>query len=105
MFNNIGGTIKGFAKFLTWAGIIVSIIVGIVLIKNESDFGIWVILGGSLVSWMSSWILYAFGELVENSTIIAKHFGKTEQKLQDSNNNQDDGNNPDNTINWLDIFK
>ena len=86
MFNNIGGTIKGFAKFLTWVGIIASIIVGIKLVKNENAYGFLVIIGGILISWMSSWLLYAFGELVENSTIIAKHFGKAELNLNNKNN-------------------
>ncbi len=104
MFNNIGGTIKGFARFLTWVGIIASIIVGIELIKNDNNIGFLVIIVGILVSWMSSWILYAFGELVENSTIIAKHFGKPEQSSQDRNNNQGDGNDSNNNIDWLDIY-
>jgi len=32
MFNNIGGKIKGLAKFMCWLGIIISVIAGVVLI-------------------------------------------------------------------------
>ncbi len=87
MFDNIGRKIKWFAKFLTWIGMISSIIIGFILIIDGNDWGILVLLGGPLVSWLSSWLLYAFGELVENSTTIAKHFEEPEHNLQSGNNN------------------
>ena len=52
MFENIGCTIKVMAKALWWVGTIT--IVGII------------------VFWPTSWLLYGFGELVENSAKIAK---------------------------------
>ncbi|MBQ2914119.1 MAG: zinc-ribbon domain-containing protein [Clostridia bacterium] len=74
MFDNIGGKIKGFASFLTWVGIIVSVIVGIIYISNDNvGIGILIIAIGSLSSWLSSWLLYGFGELIENSSIIAEN--------------------------------
>ena len=52
MFENIGRTIKVMAKVFWWVGTIT--IVGI------------------MVFWPTSWLLYGFGELVENSAKTAK---------------------------------
>ncbi|MBE7085348.1 MAG: hypothetical protein E7368_04775 [Clostridiales bacterium] len=57
MFKNIGNTIKIMAKVFWWVGTIT--IVGIILI------------------WPTSWLLYGFGELVENSAKIAKDTNNT----------------------------
>lgn len=40
-------------------------------------------IGGSLLSWLSSFVLYGFGELIENSAIIA---GKTEKRITAQSN-------------------
>lgn len=74
MFDNVGSKIKALASFFCWCGIIASIIGGIILIGLDEDLifaGIAVIVIGSLLSWISSFVLYGFGELVANSAIIA----------------------------------
>ena len=74
MFNNIGGKIKTLAKVICWIGIISCIITGIVLMAINDDFvliGILTAVVGSLLSWISSFVLYGFGQLVENSDVIA----------------------------------
>lgn len=79
MFDNVGSKIKGLASFFCWGGIIASIIGGIILIGLDEDLifvGIAVIVIGSLLSWISSFVLYGFGELVVNSAIIAGKEGK-----------------------------
>ena len=71
MFDDIGGKIQGLAKVICWIGIIICIIIGIVLISDdEAGIGFAVIIVGSLLSWVSSFTLYGFGELVENSSVI-----------------------------------
>ena len=87
MFDNIGGKLKLLAKVVAVLGIIVSIIYGFVLIAQGnqlssygsslrstgsalSGIGWVVMIVGSLASWILSWGLYAFGELVENSETI-----------------------------------
>lgn len=86
MFNNIGGKIKGLAKFICWLGIIVSVLVGIILIigaTNRNGYysytdtnmvitGVIVIVMGSILSWIGSFVLYGFGELVENSSKLVE---------------------------------
>lgn len=73
MFENIGKKMKNLAMVITWIGIICSILVGIVLVViNEGTMilGVLVAILGSFMSWLSSFILYGFGELVDKTTEI-----------------------------------
>ena len=76
MYNNIGGKIKTLAQvsfFVEAAGAIIS---GLALIVNENWWGIFIVLGGPIVAWVSSWLLYGFGQLISNSDdiiFITKH--------------------------------
>ncbi len=70
MFSNIGGKIKSLAQVITWLGIIVSVIWGFVLMATDEDLipaGLIIALLGSLISWISSFVLYGFGQLIENT--------------------------------------
>ena len=94
MFNNIGRKIKTLAKVLCWLGIIASVISGIAMVLTGVAFnsasvvrgysatvdaelggaaavvgGIVMMVVGSLVSWIGSFCMYGFGQLVENSDI------------------------------------
>lgn len=80
MFDNIGGKIKGLAKFVTWVGIITSVIAGIAMISSGGGYyryenpmvlpGLAVIVFGSLGAWTGSFLLYGFGELIEQAISI-----------------------------------
>ena len=86
MWDDIGGKIKGLAKFIAWLGIIVSIIGGIILfiIGGNQSYGGGIYIGigfatmifGSLVSWIMAWFMYGFGELIEKTTEIEKNIRK-----------------------------
>ena len=67
MYKHIGAKIQGITKFTCWLGIIASIIVGIYVGTDYDEWlwGISIIIGGFLVSWIGSWTLYGFGEMVE----------------------------------------
>ena len=70
MFGNIGGKIKTLAQVVTWIGIIGSVICGFVLMGIDDDLiftGFIIALFGSLSSWVSSFVLYGFGQLIENT--------------------------------------
>lgn len=70
MFGNIGGKIKSLAQVITWLGIIGSVIWGFVLMATDEDLisaGLMIAVLGSLISWVSSFVLYGFGQLVENT--------------------------------------
>lgn len=73
MFDNIGGKIKTLAHILCWVGIVSCLITGIALMVADSDLllaGLLTMIGGSLFSWVSSFVLYGFGQMIENSDTI-----------------------------------
>ncbi len=72
MFGNIGGKIKALAQVITWIGIIVSILIGIITMSTSGPVGILIAVAGSLISWISSFILYGFGQLIENSDELVR---------------------------------
>lgn len=107
MYNNPGGKIKTFAKVVFVIGIIIAVLTGISVwvtgggainsashyssysSRNSSDFGagllvffigLIVIAVGVFVSYISNLFLVAFGELVENSTIIKDKLLMMDQK-------------------------
>ena len=68
MFDNIGGKLKGLAKVICWLGIIVTAISGLLVMVNGNILeGILAIVVGCLFSWIGSWALYGFGQLIENT--------------------------------------
>lgn len=87
MFENIGGKIKMLAKILTALGCFASLVIGLAMGAKTGENGallfLFIILIGCLVSWLSSFILYGFGQLVENSDILAKHYKNQSEKHND----------------------
>lgn len=76
MYDNIGGKIKGlaFATFIVES--ISAIITGIALIAEDEDLiplGLLILFCGPLVAWVSSWLLYGFGQLISKSEEIEKN--------------------------------
>lgn len=80
MFDNIGGKIKGLAKAIFIIATIIFIIAGLVMLSDGGDTamitGIVTIIVGPLAAWVSSWLLYGFGELIEKTTEIAENTRK-----------------------------
>ncbi len=76
MFDNIGRKIRTLAKVLCWMGIVGSVIAAMVMINGyyaEVRITGWIMLfAGPLVSWISSFTLYALGEIAENSATQAR---------------------------------
>ena len=73
MFTNIGKKIKTWASVLCWLGIVCSVIAGIAMCVVSKDLivsGILTIIFGALASWIGSFMVYGFGELVDNSQAI-----------------------------------
>lgn len=65
MFEEIGGKIKGLAQITCFIGIVASIIAGIVMFATSFWLGILIIIGGCLSSWIGSFALYGYGEMIE----------------------------------------
>lgn len=80
MYKNIGNKIKKTIASTTILAIILysvvtAIGVYLIFVEGEEELGLMLALLGialSILAWISSWYIYAFGELVQNSTIIAK---------------------------------
>ena len=72
MFNNIGNKIKTYAEVVSWIGIIASVFTGIVIMTTSAEFvlGLLICIIGSLLFWISSFFLYGFGQLIENTDIL-----------------------------------
>lgn len=72
MFENIGDKIKTLAKICCLIGIIGSVITGIILISSINVLvGIAITIGGALLSWIGSFFVYGFGELIESNAEIS----------------------------------
>lgn len=79
MYENIGKKIKVLAQVVAWIGIIASVIAGICFIIVGGYYGggamilagFAVMIVGAFFSWISAFFTYGFGELVDNSAIIA----------------------------------
>ncbi len=82
MYDNIGRKIKGLAKGLFVIEAIGTIVAGIAILTIDDDFilhGLLMLIWGPLVAWVSSWVLYAFGELVEDVHALRNQKIPTEQ--------------------------
>ncbi len=74
MFNNMGRKIQALAVTLCWIGIGIFVIAGAFLLyfgfkAHQAGFmaiGVLVLILGPLFSWLSIFVLYAFGDLVAN---------------------------------------
>ena len=84
LYENIGGKIKNCAKCIFVIGLISSILIGIVVLAALGvEYGWWgllVILLCPIFSLVGSWILYAFGEMVEDvHAIRSKYYPRAEE--------------------------
>lgn len=76
LYGNIGGKIKGMAKVFFIVESIITILAGVALLISAIDsynseerflLGFFFLALGPVIAWISSWLLYAFGELVEKT--------------------------------------
>jgi len=85
MFDNIGGKIKTLARVVCWIGIIGFIISGLItMCTNESMIlpGILTAVIGSFLSWIGSFMVYGFGQLIENTdTLVAQNMRPSEPNI------------------------
>ena len=65
MYNNVGGKLKKLATVLFVIEACILAIYGVILLSNSEKLGIIILLVGPIIAWISSWVLYAFGELVD----------------------------------------
>ncbi len=83
MFDNIGKKIKSLANVLCWVGIIAYVIAAIAMFVIAADnpwdaehyvpIGFAFLIVGPLSSWISSFFMYGFGELIDKACEIEEN--------------------------------
>lgn len=96
MFNDIGEKIKILARCVCWIGIIASVIIAFIMFSKVDEVsyrqeGLYKGLGycflfvGPLLSWISSLLLYGFGELVDTNSQIVDYIDKKDADRRKGN--------------------
>ena len=68
LYGNVGLKLKNWAMWMFIVETITAIIAGIALMFEDAAFvGFIVLICGPIVAFISTWLLYAFGELVEKT--------------------------------------
>ena len=78
-YDNIGGKIKGLAKAAFIVEAIAAVLSGLVMFAEDDDMfliALLVAIVGPIVAWVGSWLLYGFGQLIENSDTLVKNTTK-----------------------------
>lgn len=75
-YDDIGEKIKGWAKWAFIIGAILSVICAIIVMGTAEDawvivVGLILLFVGPIVSWVSSWLIYGFGEIIDTLDVIA----------------------------------
>ena len=76
MYDNIGKKIKALAMVIFVIGTIFGVITGLALIDADEAthfIGLAVLVGAPIGALCSSWLMYGFGELIENSSVIVRN--------------------------------
>ena len=87
MYDNIGGKIKGLAKATFIVEAIASVIAGIALgIATEEWWCALILFCGPIVAWVSSWLLYGFGEIIDQLCDIEQNTrgGQSKTKIKET---------------------
>ena len=73
MFDDIGGVVMTIAKGFALFGPPASLICGIILaVSRGIGTGILTVLAGCVLSWIIAWIVYAFGQAVDDLHVISR---------------------------------
>ena len=73
MYENIGKKIKGLAKACFIVETIAAVLAGVIMIATDEDYivyGAMIAILAPLVAWVSSWLLYGYGELIDKACEI-----------------------------------
>lgn len=96
MFNDIGEKIKTLARWVCWIGIIASVIIAFIMFSKVDEvpylqeelykgLGYCFLFVGPLLSWISSLLLYGFGELVDTNSQIVDFINKKDADRRKEN--------------------
>ena len=98
MYKNIGAKIKGLAKIICIVTAIVWIVFGFVLVLLEDSstevrlIGFLAMIVGPLFCWIAGFLLYGYGELIEQNCeinqelkLLTKHIREQEERKEEEN--------------------
>lgn len=91
MYENIASKIKGLATGTFLVETILSVIAAVAIMATDEDmilFGLLVLIIGPLVAWLSTLVLYGFGELIEKVCEIARNTAPAKSETTSEANNQ-----------------
>lgn len=92
MYDKIGEKIKMLAKvgFIVLATL--TLVCGVAIIGNSGNIsiGFLVLFGGPLISWVSSLLIYGFGELIENTGKIVANTSKCSTESKEKSTKEDE---------------
>lgn len=75
LYSNIGARIKSWAKWICIVETISAIIGGIALMaEDEVLYGLLCFVAGPIVAFVSTWLLYAFGEITEDIGLMRQKY-------------------------------
>ena len=86
MFDNIGEKIKIIAKVFFAFSTVICIIIGLytILYTKNPFMGLTILIGGIVASIVSCFVLYGFGELVNNSSILVDYHNNKDRESTSS---------------------
>lgn len=86
MYENIGSKLKNLAKWSFIVEAVGAVITGISLLTTDENYilsGTLTLVFGPIVAWVGSWILYAFGQLIEDvSEIRGKYVNNSDDVVK-----------------------
>ena len=87
MYDNIGKKIKIMAKVIFVIGLIISLIAGFIIIGISQQLvliSLLIFVVGPIFFWISTWLLYGFGELIDKTCDIERNTrgGQKKSKAQ-----------------------
>ena len=89
-YTDIGKKIKSWAKWIFMLEAIGFVVSGLFILFSDLWFiGLLTIILGPIAAWVSSWLLYAFGELVDKTVDNERNTQSILKLMLDNNTNKD----------------
>ena len=72
MYRDIGGKIKLAAYIMFAIQAVLCAVLGFIYISDKNIAGFFILVFGILFAWISSWMMYGFGELIDKVSSIER---------------------------------
>lgn len=77
MFEKVGKKIKAVVVLVFGLETLASLIFGFIIMSEGEKYsvliGLSIVIGGPIVAWISSWLLYGYGEIIDKLTDIERN--------------------------------